>query len=343
MLLVDDDEPEVAERQEQRRAGADDQPRVAGGNRGPGAAAGGLGDARVPLGRAGAEACLDPVEELGREGDLGQEHQRLAAAAQRLGHRLEVDLGLARAGDALEQRRRVGAGPHRRGERGRRLGLRRRERQRPGAGIEPRIGGVARRRLAHEHALVLEAPDHARRDAGGLSELHRGEPEVAVLLERGEDARARRRQPVRNSAGVAQDRPGAGRRPEAGRSRGEPEHDRERGQRVLGGAGEEGAHRRRERRRVEDAADVAQLRRVEAARAFAPDHAEHPARPERHLDEVAGARASGRRAVVERPVEPFGGDHRDRGPGREFPHRFGRIEVFHRAIPWASIPPDHKG
>ena len=61
--------------------------------------------------------------------------------------------------------------------------------------------------------------------------------------------------------------------------------------------------------------------RVEAARALAPDHAEHPARPERHLDEVAGARALGRRAVVERAVEPLGGDHRDGGPGREFPHR----------------------
>jgi hypothetical protein len=25
------------------------------------------------------------------------------------------------------------------------------------------------------------------------------------------------------------------------------------------------------------------------------------------------------------------------------PRGSGRIEVFHRAIPWATMPPDHKG
>ena len=101
VLLVDNDEAELAERQEQRRARAHHQPGVAGGDGMPGAAAVGLGHAGVPFGRAGAEPRLDPVEKLHREGDLGQKDQGLPPGAQGFGDGFEIDLGLARSGHAL--------------------------------------------------------------------------------------------------------------------------------------------------------------------------------------------------------------------------------------------------
>ena len=47
--------------------------------------------------------------ELWREADFGHQHQRLPAPGQRLGDEVKVDLGLAAAGDAVEQERPVGA------------------------------------------------------------------------------------------------------------------------------------------------------------------------------------------------------------------------------------------
>ncbi len=342
VLLVDDDEPEVGEGQEQRRAGADDEPRLAGGDGRPGAAAGGLGHARVPLGRAGAEAGLDPVEELDRERDLRQEHQRLTALRQRLGDGLEVDLGLARAGDAVQQRRRVAAGGDGGAEGGGGPGLRRGKRARDGRGVERRIGGVAGGGLAHEHALGFQALEHGGRDAGEPRELERREAAVAELLEGGEDARPRPGHPRRLGAGAAQQRPRRRRLAEARRAGREPQHHPERGQRVVGGAAQELAHRLAERRGIEHPRHRPQLLRRAVPLSRAPDRAEHPARAERHLDQVAGTRPALGRAIVEQPVEPVRQHHRDRLAGGEDTHQLAGIEVFHRATAWASIAPYHK-
>ena len=58
----------------------------------------------------GAEAVVEAREPLGAERDLRQQHQHLPARPrERRGDRLEIDLGLARAGDAVEQRHRVAA------------------------------------------------------------------------------------------------------------------------------------------------------------------------------------------------------------------------------------------
>ena len=57
------------------------------------------------------------------ERDLRQHDQRLLPALQRARDRLEVDLGLARAGDAVEQRDREVAAVHRRLQRVHRLRL----------------------------------------------------------------------------------------------------------------------------------------------------------------------------------------------------------------------------
>ena len=103
VLLIDDDEAEIGEGQEQRRAGADHELRLVLGHRAPDAAAHRRRQPRVPLGGLGAEALLAAGEEGAGERDLGHEHERLLPALQALRDRLEIDLGLAGAGDAVEQ------------------------------------------------------------------------------------------------------------------------------------------------------------------------------------------------------------------------------------------------
>ena len=95
MLLVEDDEAELVERQEQRRAGADHGADRAVHHAAPGAGALGRRHVGVPLAGPRAEAALEAVEEAVGERDLGQEDQRLPAGAQGVGDGLEEDLGLA--------------------------------------------------------------------------------------------------------------------------------------------------------------------------------------------------------------------------------------------------------
>ena len=106
MLFIDDDQPEIGVRQEQRRARADHDLHLVRRHRRPGARALARRQFRMPFRRAHAEARGEAVEELRGERDLRHQDQRLAAAPDGLRHRLEIDLGLARAGDAVEQRRR---------------------------------------------------------------------------------------------------------------------------------------------------------------------------------------------------------------------------------------------
>ncbi len=56
---------------------------------------------------AAAQPCGEARERLRGERDLGDEHQRLAATSHGLGDEIEIDLGLAAAGDAIEQERPV--------------------------------------------------------------------------------------------------------------------------------------------------------------------------------------------------------------------------------------------
>ncbi len=109
MLLIDDDEAEIGERQEQRRTRADDDPRFAARRGGPDALALALGQAGVPFGRPGAEAGREPVEELCRERDLREQHEPLATPPQHFGDRLEINLRLARSRHPFKQRSRKGA------------------------------------------------------------------------------------------------------------------------------------------------------------------------------------------------------------------------------------------
>ena len=58
----------------------------------------------MPFGRLCAEAVLEALEKGVRQRDFRQQDQHLPALVERRGDRLEIDLGLARAGDAVDQR-----------------------------------------------------------------------------------------------------------------------------------------------------------------------------------------------------------------------------------------------
>jgi hypothetical protein len=84
-----------------------------------------------------AEAGPEASGQLGGESDLGDQHQGPLAGPAGLGDEAQVDLGLARSGDALEHERRVPA--QRTGQRLEGLGL---------VLVEGRRGGERRRLLA---------------------------------------------------------------------------------------------------------------------------------------------------------------------------------------------------
>ena len=104
VLLIDDDQPETGIGQKQRRARAHHDGRFARRDRGPIALPGARGQFGMPFQWPHAETLREAVEELAGERDLRHQDQRLLAAADHLGNRLEIDLGLARSGDAVEQR-----------------------------------------------------------------------------------------------------------------------------------------------------------------------------------------------------------------------------------------------
>jgi len=72
VLLVDNDQPEFGKRQEQRRTGADDDPRPTGDDSPPGVAPLRPADVRMPLRRQRTKALAETFEPLRPEGDLWQ-------------------------------------------------------------------------------------------------------------------------------------------------------------------------------------------------------------------------------------------------------------------------------
>ena len=108
VFLIDDDEPQLLEGQEQRRARARDDLHLAARHAGPDARALARRHARMPFGRAHAEALGEAVEKLARERDFRHQDQRLPAVLDGCRDGLEIDLRLARAGDAFQQRAGIG-------------------------------------------------------------------------------------------------------------------------------------------------------------------------------------------------------------------------------------------
>ena len=105
MLLVDDDEPELAHRREERAARADGDVDLAVAEALPHPVALARREARVEDRDVVAEARAEAGDELRRERDLGDEHDRAAPGLARGGDGAQVHLGLAAAGDAVEEER----------------------------------------------------------------------------------------------------------------------------------------------------------------------------------------------------------------------------------------------
>ena len=95
MLLIDDDQPQMLERQKQGRTRADHKLRPAFSHHPPAAPPLGHRDTRVPFGRARPEPGLDAGEEFRRQCNLGQQNQRLTPLRQTGGDGLHVDFGFA--------------------------------------------------------------------------------------------------------------------------------------------------------------------------------------------------------------------------------------------------------
>ena len=103
MLLVDHDQREVADRGEDGRARADADERLPVAQPQPLVAALAGGEGRVQDRDPVAEAGPEPGDRLRREADLGDEDDRPPSALERRLDRGEVDLGLARPGDAVKE------------------------------------------------------------------------------------------------------------------------------------------------------------------------------------------------------------------------------------------------
>ncbi len=105
MLLVDDDEPEIGDRREDRRPGAHDDARLALADPPPLVVALARRQLAVQHGHRGSEARPRGPHQHRRERDLGHQQDRALAEGERPLDAAQVDLGLAAAGDAVQQER----------------------------------------------------------------------------------------------------------------------------------------------------------------------------------------------------------------------------------------------
>ena len=103
MLFIRDDQAKLAERQEQRRPRPDNHPRFAVHHGAIGPPAFLLRQVTVPFGGSHPEARCEAFQELHRQCDLRQQDHHLLVLFQRFGNGLEIDFGLARSGDAVQQ------------------------------------------------------------------------------------------------------------------------------------------------------------------------------------------------------------------------------------------------
>jgi hypothetical protein len=104
VLFVDDDQAQPRQRREHRQARAQHQVGMAQMGQQPVAQALRRRQAAVQRDERRPESALGEAGfQLRRQVDLGHQHQHLAAGGQRLFGRMQVDLGLAAAGDAVQQ------------------------------------------------------------------------------------------------------------------------------------------------------------------------------------------------------------------------------------------------
>ena len=207
VLLVDDDDAQVGERRQHRRTGADHHLVRAVGAVQPGVEALRVRNPRVQ-GGGSAETLLETRHGLRRQGDLRHQQQRLAAGLERLGDDAHVHLGLAAAGDAVEQ---VRGGRCQGGANGG-------DRRILGGGGLRALGGKARRQRLHgasrDKPLLLQRQERAPLDAqrrhfgvGHLAELQQTPQHLSLsrcaIEFRGNSACSRRPGPFLLGDGLA--------------------------------------------------------------------------------------------------------------------------------------------
>ena len=239
----------------------------------------------MPFGGPRAEARSEAVEDLGGERNLRQEHERLALLSQGFGDGLEVNLGLARSGHALEQGRRERAFGDEADEiigRGALIGV---ETVQEEIRIERRRASFRRKRDHGESAVGDEAVDHAGRAGGARGKRgfgrRRGAPRDCREDPRPRFGHARRRLAGRDDAELGRGRLGDF----AGADRHAQEHAARR-QCPAGRPVDEVAQRRTERRLVEGCGDRLEI--VAARSARGPHDPGRDAGSERHAHEGAG-------------------------------------------------------
>jgi hypothetical protein len=103
VLLVDDDQAKVGHRGEEGGARADDDRALAGSHQFPLGVAFGVAERGVEDGDLAGEAVGEAGDDLRGERDLGHEDERLPPGADGGRRRPQVDLGLAGAGDAVQE------------------------------------------------------------------------------------------------------------------------------------------------------------------------------------------------------------------------------------------------
>jgi hypothetical protein len=338
VLLVDHDQPQLAERQEQRRAGPDHDPRPAAGHALPDPPALGRGDARVPFGRHGAEPHLETAHHRLGQGDLGQQDQDLAVGilGQGGGDRLQIDLGLARAGDAVQQRRLEAALPQHLAQHvgaGLLAGVERLGRQ---GEIGRREAVVGLDEFERQRALLDQPLHHPRRHAGDIGQGRAGH---RTVLGGGQHLQPGRRHAGGLGSGQDQHLVGLGRRM-AQAAQGHGQGPAGNIDRIARRPVDEGQDAGRQGRVVE--LFQHRLQRPIAARPIAQggDHAANHAGPQRHGHVVAQSQVQALGlGVVEglrqRHGQKDGGDARH---GKQLlPRKSVQVEMKHHRAPQAGV------
>ena len=309
MFLIDHDQPEVAERQVERRARAHDQLRRPLPHHAPAAAAFGHGDAGMPLGGLRPEARLDAGQELRCQGDLGQQHQRLPPLPQTFRDRLQVDFRLARPGDALQQRGSISAVPDPRHQGCHRRRLAFRQRLAGPVGVKRQIGRIPRGIHLLDRALRHQPLDDRGGCARHLGQFLLCEGQPAIFLQHRQHAGAGVGHPVGRLHPQTVELFHRGRIGQPRRAGGQPQHGAHRRQRVGPGAGQERAHLGTHRGHVQHLEHGPHLRRIPIAAPRPPDDADHLARTEGHHHEGAHPAAALGRLVIQHPIQRLGRQH----------------------------------
>ncbi len=320
MFFIDDDQAEIGVGQEQRRAGADDDADLAGGHRMPGAGADARAQLGMPLRRAHPESRRETIQRLRGERDFRHQDQALAAARYRFGHRLEIDLGLARAGDAVEQGDGVAAGAHAVAQRRARRGLGGREIGNGVTRVGRPCGRLRRQRDGLQRAFVDQPVEHAGRDARFARRIALGAGE-AVGKER-QNAGARGGHALRRRAGDAHADPHAFRPELLSHPQRHAQDHAARAQSVARYPFDELAQLRLERR------ECRAWRRYPSTGCRGADWASRcPPRPPRCIRADRAAPARGRRGRARAPA----------APDRNRPDRARPAPARRRcALPWAG-------